>query len=143
MRRAQNVYSIVAPGTDWVDVKGEGSGAEGTAPQFTTVDTPVGAADTALCGKAAFSDLHVSSGGSGDKNNGNAWPGECANPVGDLTAQEKALEFLFFDLSACVQNDSVAHRHRRAESFSQRRKPDLRSHRHKPSNAQASRCRDK
>lgn len=104
----QNVYSIVSPGTDWVDVQGKESGAEKTAPQFTTVDTPVGASAAALCGKAAFSDLHVSSGGSGDQNNGAAWPGECANPVGDLTAQEKALEFLFFDLSACVQNDSVA-----------------------------------
>ncbi len=104
----QNAYSVVAPGTLWVTVPSEYSGAEAVAPQFTTVDTPVGAADTALCGKAAFSDLHVSSGGSGDKDNGNPWPGECANPVGDLTAQEKALEFLFFDLSACVQNDSVA-----------------------------------
>lgn len=104
----ENVNSIVAPGTLWVTVPSSASGAAAIAPQFTTVDTPVGAADTALCGKAAFSDLHVSSGGSGDKNNGNPWPGECANPVGDLTAQEKALEFLFFDLSACVQNDSVA-----------------------------------
>jgi hypothetical protein len=97
-----NVSNIVTPGTEWVYLP------TGHVPQFVTVDTPVGAPDTALCGKAAFSDLHVSSSGSGDKNNGDPWPGECANPVGDLTAQEKALEFLFFDLSACVQNDSVA-----------------------------------
>ena len=97
-----NVSTIAAPGTEWVYLP------SGHVPQFVTVDTPVGAADTALCGKAAFSDLHVSSAGSGDQTNGNPWPGECANPVGDLTGQEKALEFLFFDLSACVQNDSVA-----------------------------------
>ncbi len=93
-----NVNTIVAPGTEWVYLPTD------HVPQFITVDTPVGASDDKLCGKAAFSDLHVSSSGTGDKNNGNAWPTECA--TGDLTAQEKALEFLFFDLSACVQNDS-------------------------------------
>ncbi|MEO8874620.1 MAG: carboxypeptidase regulatory-like domain-containing protein [Polyangiaceae bacterium] len=102
----ENVYSIVKPGTEWVYIDNGGADPKNHVPEFTTVDTPVGAADDKLCGKAAFSDLHVSSGGSGDANNGKAWPGECA--TGDLTAQEKALEFLFFDLSACVQNDSVA-----------------------------------
>lgn len=32
-------------------------------------------------------------------------PGVCAGPP--LSAQLKALEFLFFDLSACVSNDSL------------------------------------
>ncbi|HEX7663755.1 MAG TPA: carboxypeptidase regulatory-like domain-containing protein [Polyangiaceae bacterium] len=100
----QNVYSIVSPGTEWVYIDKGGSDAKNHVPEFTTVNTPVGASDDKLCGKAAFSDLHVSSGGSGDTTSGKAWPTECA--TGDLTAQEKALEFLFFDLSACVQNDS-------------------------------------
>ena len=100
----QNVYSIVAPGTEWVYLN-KGSTPQQHVPEFTTVNTPVGAADDKLCGKAAFSDVHVSAGATADQaGSGNPWPGECAG--GDLSAQEKALEFLFFDLSACVQNDN-------------------------------------
>jgi hypothetical protein len=51
------------------------------------------------CGKAVFSDLHA-----GGSPMGNI-PGVCAGPP--LTAQLKALEFLFFDLSACVSIDSL------------------------------------
>jgi hypothetical protein len=46
------------------------------------------------CGKAVFTDLHTSGAPSGDV------PGACSS--GDLTAQQKALEFLLFDLAACV-----------------------------------------
>jgi hypothetical protein len=51
------------------------------------------------CGKAVFSDLHA-----GGRPNGDI-PMNCSGPP--LTAQLKALEFLFFDLSACVSNDSL------------------------------------
>ncbi|HTB72858.1 MAG TPA: carboxypeptidase-like regulatory domain-containing protein [Polyangiaceae bacterium] len=51
------------------------------------------------CGKAVFSDLHAGGSPSGDI------PGSCSGPP--LTPQLKALEFLFFDLSACVANDSL------------------------------------
>ncbi len=49
------------------------------------------------CGKAVFSDLHAGGNPAGDI------PGSCSGPP--LTPQLKALEFLFFDLSACVSND--------------------------------------
>ncbi|MGH7284243.1 MAG: carboxypeptidase regulatory-like domain-containing protein, partial [Polyangiaceae bacterium] len=98
----ENVYSIVSPGTEWVYLD-KGSSPKQHVPEFTTVNTPVGASDDKLCGKAAFSDLHVSAGGTADQT-GVDWPSGCA--AGDLSAQEKALEFLFFDLSACVQNDN-------------------------------------
>jgi hypothetical protein len=51
------------------------------------------------CGKAVFTDLHAGGSPSGDL------PGSCK--VVDLSAQEKALEYLFFDLSACVRNESM------------------------------------
>jgi hypothetical protein len=51
------------------------------------------------CGKAVFSDLHAGGSPMG------AIPMVCAGPP--LSAQLKALEFLFFDLSACVSNDSL------------------------------------
>ena len=50
------------------------------------------------CGKAVFSDLHAGGAPSGDL------PAACM--AGALSDQEKALEFLFFDLSACVTDDT-------------------------------------
>lgn len=75
------------------------SNAYGTA--YMSFNTPITA--TVQCGRAVFSDLHVSSGG------GSTFPSECGS--GDplttpMTEQESALEFLFFDLSSCVGDDT-------------------------------------
>ena len=69
---------------------------------YFSFDTPVNApvpADggaPAYCGRAVFSDLHVSG----------TDPSPNCNP-GLLSPQEKALEFMLFDLSSCVIPDSV------------------------------------
>ncbi|MGH7270170.1 MAG: hypothetical protein ACREJ3_07030, partial [Polyangiaceae bacterium] len=59
--------------------------------------TPIGG--PTYCGKAVFTDIHTSGGPQGNV------PGDCGAPM--LTPQQKALEFLFFDLSACVQQDDT------------------------------------
>jgi hypothetical protein len=53
------------------------------------------------CGKAAFTDMHSSSSLSASAQN---VPTDCASA--SLTAQQKVLEYLFFDLTSCVADDS-------------------------------------
>jgi hypothetical protein len=60
---------------------------EGNGPQY--------------CGKAVFTDLHTGGGPSAFS----TIPSACT--AAGLTDQLKALEFLFFDLSACVSDDSL------------------------------------
>jgi hypothetical protein len=79
---------------------------------YFSFDTPVNAAappdggPPAYCGRAVFSDLHVAGDPSTQDDSQVAPPGSCS--TGDLSPQEKALEFMLFDLSSCVIPDTVA-----------------------------------
>jgi hypothetical protein len=75
------------------------------ATMYMSFNTPVGQPATAQCGRAVFSDVHLS-GVSDDT----VFPQECEDdpdPDGSHQVNEKALEFLFFDLSSCVQDNSM------------------------------------
>jgi len=65
-------------------------------PQMFQFSTPNEAAEDARCGKVVFSDMHVS----GGPKAGN-YPTSCGTAT-TLSAQEKALAFMFFDISSCV-----------------------------------------
>ncbi len=71
-----------------------------TYPLHYTFDTPVAyapdPAPTTQCGRVLYSDFHVSDAVSG----GATFPAECT--AGPMTAQEKTLEFMLFDLASCV-----------------------------------------
>ncbi|MFN0253353.1 MAG: carboxypeptidase-like regulatory domain-containing protein [Kofleriaceae bacterium] len=67
-------------------------------PQIFQFTTPLEVGRTERCGKVVFSDMHVSSGST--SRDATPFPGGCA--ATDLTPQEKALAFIFFDLAACV-----------------------------------------
>jgi hypothetical protein len=60
--------------------------------------TPVGVSGDQRCGKVVFSDMHVASGSTSRA--ATPFPGGCN--TGDLTPQEKALAFIFFDIASCV-----------------------------------------
>lgn len=67
--------------------------------QQLSFNTPYGAPAAAACGRVAYSGFHVTAGG-GDAPYANAvFPNHCG---GNLTAQEKVLLFMLFDLGACV-----------------------------------------
>jgi hypothetical protein len=87
---ADSVSSVNAPALAWLKDPGSGD------PKYLTFTTPVGG----TCGKVGFSDLHVSGNASGNL------PDACMPQ--DLSPQEKAIELLFFDLSACVSDDTKA-----------------------------------
>jgi hypothetical protein len=74
--------------------------------KYMSFETPIGGIPVdggevggkKYCGKAVFTDLHAGGAPSG------AVPGACK--AGSMTAQEKALEFLIFNLASCVSDES-------------------------------------
>jgi hypothetical protein len=88
----------------WIETDTKASPPSQT--EYFSFDTPFGTAPAEQCGRVVYSDLHVGAasgdyGGYTDNVPSNAVvPTGCGN--GDLSPQEKALEFMLFDLSGCV-----------------------------------------
>ncbi len=73
------------------------------SPSYVSFNTPIDSAAVGMqCGRAVFADLHVSE-VQGDFS-GQEFPRGCMAKT--LSPQEKALEFMFFDLASCVLDDS-------------------------------------
>jgi hypothetical protein len=75
-----------------------------TYAMYLSFDTPVNSPSGNYCGRAVFSDLHVS--GNPSTLDTPPPPGGCGS--GKLSPQEMALEFMLFDLSTCVIPDTIA-----------------------------------
>jgi hypothetical protein len=69
--------------------------------EYLTFNAPENASVMQQCGRAVFSDVHLS----GTTNN-QTFPAECLGLPPGYAANEKALEFLFFDMSSCIQDDT-------------------------------------
>ena len=79
----------------------------GSTVQHITFNAPIDAGvDDAgqplQFGKVVFSDFHVAKGG---RIANQTFPAECVG--GPMTPQEKALEFMLFDLTACIQKEDA------------------------------------
>jgi hypothetical protein len=77
------------------------------AGMYLSVNTPVATPVANQCGKFVFADMHLYGGdvqtpGAALPDDG--FPGTCSK---DLTPEEKALAFLFFDLSSCIQDETL------------------------------------
>jgi hypothetical protein len=91
--------TINPPATPWISIPGYAD--------YFTFNTPVGQPETSQCGRIAYTDVHVASGlsdGPYYDPKPSASPSSCLNH--ELLNQEKAIEFMIFDLSHCTISDS-------------------------------------
>ena len=80
----------------WLDADADAS-APGASQSFS-FNTPLSAPSPSQCGQVVYTAMHVGAGSNDTQ--GLPVPDECA--AGDLSPQEKVLEFLVFNLSSCV-----------------------------------------
>jgi hypothetical protein len=99
-----DVSAANTPSTAWI-VADQQAMPPG-ATQYFSFDTPLGSPAAMQCGRVVYSDLHVGSatmdygGAPGNLPITQTCPAGCV--MADLSPQEKALEFMLFDLSACL-----------------------------------------
>jgi len=89
-----DVASLVAPSQAWMEVDWDNDPTTAANPLHYTFNTPVGG--TGSCGRVVYSDFHVSAADATKP-----FPTSCGSRT-NFTAQEKILEYMLFDLSACV-----------------------------------------
>jgi hypothetical protein len=92
---------VVSPSKSWMTIDDDPN-FPGASVQYT-FNTPVGAPAAQQCGRVFYNDFHVEN-VSFAPTIGAIFPAECAS--GPMTAQEKLLEYMIFDLAACVTPDA-------------------------------------
>jgi hypothetical protein len=105
-RHNADVRAANALSTPWIVADKNARPAGAT--EYFSFDTPIGVAPVEQCGRVVYSDLHVgaASGDYGQMSGAQQIPMNATTPSGcannALSPQEKALEFMLFDLSGCI-----------------------------------------
>jgi hypothetical protein len=108
-----SMRTAVAPSQDWISIPMNRNDMENPALQYMTFNTPLGVAAEDQCGRVVDTDLHVGAPvtldgvmqGGDTSSPDTPYPGGCRDTP--MSPQIKALEFIFFDLSSCVQPETV------------------------------------
>jgi hypothetical protein len=103
---------VVPPTTEWVSLPINPNDSLHST-QYLSFDTPVAAPAANQCGKVVFTDIHIQKSvvtaqgttGGDDSDPTKPFPSGCKTNL--TSPQGKALEFLFFDLSSCLQPDGT------------------------------------
>jgi hypothetical protein len=94
-----SVNTVNPPTTEWIYYSSP------RASQYLSFNTPVGTPEAMQCGKVVFTDIHIQTSvddtGGDDSDPGKPFPSGCKTNM--MSPQAKALEFLFFDLTSCVE----------------------------------------
>lgn len=103
-----SVTAVTPPTQRWIYVPNNPDEDNKPSIQYMTFNTPVGVPEDQQCGRGVFTDLHINvsypDGSGGDNSNpDDPFPTECDDTP--MSPSGKALAFLFFDPSACVQPD--------------------------------------
>jgi hypothetical protein len=93
----KNVSAVPATSRRWIYEPGDSD-----AVKFYSFNMPLGSDAEAQCGRAVYTDIHVSSG----DQSGGTFPDNCTTLNNGLSNQEKALLFLMMDLSSCIQDET-------------------------------------
>jgi hypothetical protein len=110
-----NVTSSNVHSQAWATYDTTSATDNGFPTAYFSFDTPINAVappdggSAPYCGRVVFSGLHVGAAAS-DTTGGSQMPSSttCNPGPGQLSPQEKVLEFMLFDLSACVTPDTAA-----------------------------------
>jgi hypothetical protein len=92
-----------ATSTEWITIDNPNVRTSPKAVEYMSFNTPVGAAADQICGREVYTSLHVASVEDTTEANAMGFPASCEKR--ELSAQEKAVAFMLFDLSACVQSE--------------------------------------
>ncbi len=102
-RHNADVTPANTPSTTWI-IADQNAMPPGAVQYFsfnTPTDAMINPDNMVQCGRVVFSDLHVGAASMDDPSQ--PVPAECTSA--DLSPQEKALEFMLFDLSSCLTPD--------------------------------------
>jgi hypothetical protein len=88
---------------EWISVNNPNFPEAPKAVQYMSFNTPIGVPEEMVCGREVYTNLHVAVTDDNTGSNALGFPASCRGL--ELSAQEKAVAFMLFDLSACVMND--------------------------------------